>query len=296
MRKYDHVERLGHPNVEGILKGTVYIFPKLDGSNASVWWDDGFHAASRNRELSAESDNHGFFAWASSEPRILNIVQRYPRWIFYGEWLVPHSIKTYADDAWRRFYVFDVWDRSTERYVHPEVYLLALTQVESIPAKYVLCNPTRERIAELAEPVSEWLVQAGKGPGEGVVVKNYYWKNKFGRQPWAKHVISRGGSRKAAVQRDGIEAEIVSRYATEEWIRKEFLKVCMRLADGEVSEGFVQENRGKLIPMVLGCLFHVFVDEFTFAAVKKYRNPTIDFGVLNGALTGEIKAVLVELF
>ena len=27
---------------------------------------------------------------------------------FFGEWLVPHSLKTYREDAWRDFYIFDV--------------------------------------------------------------------------------------------------------------------------------------------------------------------------------------------
>lgn len=38
---YQHVEKLGTAEVDGILDGTVYVFPKLDGANASVWLDDG---------------------------------------------------------------------------------------------------------------------------------------------------------------------------------------------------------------------------------------------------------------
>lgn len=39
--KYQHVEKLGNKEVEGINIGTCYVFPKIDGTNASIWNDDG---------------------------------------------------------------------------------------------------------------------------------------------------------------------------------------------------------------------------------------------------------------
>lgn len=38
-KKYQHVERFGKKETQGIEKGTVYIFPKLDGTNGVVWFD-----------------------------------------------------------------------------------------------------------------------------------------------------------------------------------------------------------------------------------------------------------------
>ena len=62
--KYMHLERLGTTEVEGIEVGLTYVFPKLDGTNGSVWMvDDNLMAGSRNRVLSAGSDNAGFYAW-----------------------------------------------------------------------------------------------------------------------------------------------------------------------------------------------------------------------------------------
>ena len=54
-RKYTHVERFGNGAVNGIEVGECYIFPKIDGTNASVWWDDDLlqiRTGSRTRELS----------------------------------------------------------------------------------------------------------------------------------------------------------------------------------------------------------------------------------------------------
>ena len=60
--KYQHIERIGTDETDGILIGSVYVFPKLDGTNASVWLnsDGTIGAGSRNRTLSAQSDNAGF--------------------------------------------------------------------------------------------------------------------------------------------------------------------------------------------------------------------------------------------
>lgn len=60
-KKYQHLERFGNDEVEGIELGKLYIFPKLDGTNAQVWLDDegNIKAGSRNRELTLEKDNAG---------------------------------------------------------------------------------------------------------------------------------------------------------------------------------------------------------------------------------------------
>lgn len=57
--KYQSLERLGTTEVIGIEQGRCYVFPKIDGTNASVWvCDKGeIHAGSRTRKLSLESDN-----------------------------------------------------------------------------------------------------------------------------------------------------------------------------------------------------------------------------------------------
>ena len=58
-----HIERYGTDEVAGIEIGTVFIFPKVDGTNGSVFLDDtGFmRACSRNRILKDDADNHNFY-------------------------------------------------------------------------------------------------------------------------------------------------------------------------------------------------------------------------------------------
>ena len=77
--KYQHVERFGTDEVENIELGICHVFPKIDGTNGSVWLEDGqIKTGSRNRELSLESDNAGFDAAIQADRRILSYLSRHP--------------------------------------------------------------------------------------------------------------------------------------------------------------------------------------------------------------------------
>ena len=53
-KSYQHIEKLGREECEGVLNGTVTIQPKIDGTCSVVWLgEDGtVHAVSRKRKLS----------------------------------------------------------------------------------------------------------------------------------------------------------------------------------------------------------------------------------------------------
>ena len=119
-QKYQHIQKFGNTEVNGINQGTCYIFYKIDGTNGCVFGKEGnleLGFGSRNRELSdnsAESDNQRFVALMKSPEYqsvyndLLRLIQENPDFIVYGEWLIPSTLKTYKDDAWRHFYVFDI--------------------------------------------------------------------------------------------------------------------------------------------------------------------------------------------
>ena len=198
-RRYDHVERLGHEKVEGIDIGDVYVFPKLDGTNASVWFDNApgigwfIQCGSRTRTLTVLADNAGFLVWVEQD----EITKKFNEvrdsggsdWLIYGEWLVPHTLRTYREDAWRKFYVFDVYDRAKNKYLHytewePTITAAGLDVIEPL---CIFTNPTIEQLQREAEN-NTYLILDGAGCGEGIVLKNYEWENTRGNQPWAKLV------------------------------------------------------------------------------------------------------------
>lgn len=317
-RKYDHVERLGHPEVQDIDVGLIHVFPKLDGTNASVWCElDGMRVrcGSRNRVLDPGSDNHGFCTWVlGDDPKaklLREFVETNPHLIVYGEWLVPHSLKTYRQDAWKRFWIFDVWHRGSGEYLPFDSYAPKMEGLDLILPLCTAENPSANQLREIMER-NTFLLQDGAGAGEGIVLKNYLWRNKFGRQPWAKIVTNEFkekngaafGPRHVKGERD-IAAEIVAELATESFIRKEWTKVVNLVAneqrrptfaDEDEEHGFVQANRHRIIPRFLGTLYYEFVQEEIREIVKKWKNPVLDFGRLNKLLTLRAKEVMREVF
>jgi hypothetical protein len=332
-RKYDHLERSKHPDVADICFGTVHVFPKIDGTNASVWTEPVEHplgvvdldicCGSRKRVLSADADNAGFHAWVhGDDPRAIALrafVLQFPDLIVYGEWLVPHTLKTYREDAWRRFYVFDVWSRTLGGYLPYEVYSdgLAAMGIDVIPPLAIIENPSENQLAGLRDEANTYLIQDDCGVGEGIVLKNYAWANKYGRQTWSKVVRNEFKEDNAKVfgmkptqGKKQTEWEIVTAFCTPEFIRKTFAKVVGLVADeantvlcteavgvGAVPyDEFVEANRHKIIPRFLGTVYLEFIEEETRAFVKKYKNPVVDFGKLQKLVTLAAKRTMKDIF
>jgi hypothetical protein len=173
-RKYQHIERLGTTETAGIEFGECWVFPKIDGTNASIWIDDSgvVRAGSRTRELTLESDNAGFYNWIYNDTLDIfdSFFAKNPNKRLYGEWLVPHSLKTYRKEAWRDFYVFDVTEENGEdyRYLTYDEYkpLLEEYGINYIPPICKTINATSEQFYNQLEK-NVFLIEDGKGAGEG---------------------------------------------------------------------------------------------------------------------------------
>jgi hypothetical protein len=293
-KKYQHIERLGNNEVEDIEIGITHVFPKIDGTNGSIWIDNGnIKAGSRNRELSIDNDNQGFYKWVLDNQNIKNYLTKHPDHRLYGEWLVPHSLRTYRYAAWRKFYVFDITiDRDdTIEYIPYDIYkeLLEEFDVEYIPLLVMIKNGSYEKfINQLQKNV--FLIEDGKGAGEGIVIKNYAFYNKYGRQTWAKIVTSefKDKHRKEMgvpiLETSYIEDKIVNEFLTKACVEKEYAKIA---ANGWES---------KMIPQLLGVVWHEFIIEETWNFIKKYKNPKIDYKLLQRFVTAKIKEHKKELF
>lgn len=298
-KKYQHLERFGNDEVEGIELGKLYIFPKLDGTNAQVWLDDegNIKAGSRNRELTLEKDNAGFYKFVLENENIKKYLEKHPTHRLYGEFLVPHSLKTYREDAWRRFYIFDVCldkeDGSVE-YIPYDIYkpLVEEFGLDYIPPIVTMTNGLYEYFIRTLDN-NTFMIQDGKGVGEGIVIKNYDYYNKYKRQIWAKIVTNEFKEihkREMGVNNikteKVIEQEIVDNYCTAAFIEKEYSKI--------LNETGEWDNRK--IPMLLGRVFSELVKEETWNIIKKYKNPTINYKTLNALVINKIKTVKSDIF
>lgn len=303
-RRYQHIERFGNDEVAGIEDGTCYVFPKIDGTNASIYMDNEpdasiLKAGSRKRELTLDSDNAGFDKFVQEElfDKCKTFFNAYPNLRLYGEWLVPHTIKNYLDDAWKKFYVFDVvaefpLQDNSFRYLSYDEYQPLMEQYgfEYIPPLKIVTDADLEKFLQIVE-TNDYLMQGGN-IGEGIVIKNYDYKNKYGNVTWAKIVRSEFKTNHCKamgapeVSYAVIESQIAEKYVTKAFVEKEYAKVIEQ-------EG---HWNSKMIPMFLGRIWYEFVNEEMWHAVKTFKNPTIDFKKLNRQVILQIKKAMPELF
>lgn len=304
-KAYQHIEKIGSGEVEGILNGTCYLFYKIDGTNSTIWLKEnnelGF--GSRKRELSAskDGDNQGFMTTLTRDEKYADTLRDikayltlHPNHTIYGEWLVPVNIKNYKEDAWRNFYVFDIYDNDTEKYINYDVYSKLFNEkypnIKYIPLLAKLENPTEEDIKNLLSRTGEFLIS--EGLGEGIVIKNYEYTNKYGRRTWAKMLTEdflskkkglRGAKREAAENGTSIEYEII-KLLTVDHIIKEKAKVMER----RNSETFEMN----MIAELLNRVFDEFWRDNWEIILKRFHNPTINFRILKTLCSNKVKEIL----
>jgi hypothetical protein len=300
-KKYQHIERLGSDLVDGLTDGLCYIFPKLDGTNCSVWMgDDGeIHYGSSKRELTLDDGHRGFCRWVEeNKDTFKRLFTKYPEInTIYGEWLVSHNVTTYLDNAWKRFYVFDMYtDVQEYEYYEYSFYTSVCEQfgLDYIPYIGINYNTTQEYLKEKLEE-NNYLIDTQKYPdarGEGIVIKNYDFVNKYGDTVWGKMVRSefKNNNRNKRTKEEpngySIEFEIAHKYITQAFVEKEKAKI------EEQNGGWTS----KMIPQLLGVIWHEFVTEETWNFIKKFKNPKIDFRELNHQVVAVTKERLPEVF
>jgi len=306
-RKYQHVERFGTTEVNQIELGKCYIFPKIDGTNASVWLNEKgeIQAGSRRRQLTLESDNAGFYAWVKEQQNILEYLKANPTHRLFGEWLVPHSLKTYHKDAWRKFYVFDVSiDKKQSEIIHSSddriKYLpydeykdgLENHNIRFIYPISIITNASYEQLVnQLIKNV--YLIEDGKGVGEGIVIKNYDFKNKYGRNTFAKIVTSEFKEKHTKTMG---ASEMKGKKRVEEEIALEF--VTLALCEKVKSKIELDNDcfSSKDIPRLLNTVYYDLIKEDSWNFIKKHKNPTINYKTLLHFVFREVKIKLPQLF
>ena len=292
-QKYQHIEKIGTKEAQGILLGDVYVFPKIDGTNAQAWSSGGvLHYGSRNRELTLDKDNAGFMQAMAKNDQLNQFTLTHPDHRVFGEWLVPHSLRTYEDDAWRKFYVFDImYPDGTYMHYNDLQAVCELYGLEYIAPLRVIHNPTIDDLLRVL-PENTYLIREGEGQGEGLVLKNYDFVNKYGRVCWAKYVTAefkaKTGRKTPNVTKgtEMIEEAIVEKYVTGAEARKTYAKI-------------VVENGGwesRMIPQLLGRCYHDLVSENMWEIVKKKKSPTINFKTLKRFCDIKVKAEVPDLF
>lgn len=307
-RSYTHLEKLDKDVVKDILHcNHIIIQAKLDGSNACVWdaGDGTVACGSRKRNLSATSDNGGFYNYinTSTDPEVgflRNFCKDHPDYIVYGEFLgVPGqkllgTIKDYVESG---FFIFDVFDTSTGEYLpyatwskffennyHRVVPLIA-------DLDHIHCGVTIETLIDAYADKTNFNMPDGMR-GEGLVIKaEPSYRDVYGNIQIGKIVLDEFHARKKqkvkapAMTADECINAFVENYCTAAFMAKEQNKVMLALGMDE------WENKGKCIGMTIqGCLNELMQEEF-WDYFKKHL-VVLDLAALKYAIEVKVRKFL----
>lgn len=185
IKKYTDIVRLGHRSTVGVLNEGDYIevSEKLDGANASFKLNedgnvDGF---SRNTPVDEINTLRGYYGWIKENIKLelLN-----PRYRYFREWLVSHHIQ-YKQEYYQKFYLFSVYDDELQEYLSDEIVENEAVRLglNTAPILYKGQYISFEHLMSFVGK-SDMAVNFG----EGIVVKNVKYRDKFGHQCFVKLV------------------------------------------------------------------------------------------------------------
>jgi hypothetical protein len=275
-KTYHKIHRLGKEETDGILDCEFVVQEKVDGANCSIFWLDGeVRCGTRTRMLPKDESFNGFQETVNANSKVKDFLQSNPHLILYGEWLVKHTI-TYPDEAYRKIYLFDVYDTTSDIFVPQEV-------VSGLAQQLELEYPHIFAIGKLTEDeIKEFVGKSAIAPaGEGVVLKAQGFVNKFGDHIYAKVVHQKfkesnaivfGGNNKHS--ETYWEMYVVNKYCTTGRVQK-----IMQKIQAETEKRLDMEHTSR----VAGTCYHDLITEEAWEIAQKV--PAIDYKKLKGLCT-----------
>lgn len=267
MKKYQDIVRHGKNGTHHTILGDakIVIQEKLDGANASFKVDNGkVLAFSRNTQLDESNNLRGFYEWTQTlDPdELLDGV------IYFGEWLVKHKLD-YGENM-KQFYLFDIFNTHTEEYVS-----FSMVEDESkrldlnlVPVFYIGDTLPFEEIEKYAGQSKLGNV------GEGIVVKNYDFKNKFNSQVFTKIVTKdfqeKNGNNKPK-EAKGIK-DSLDQYLDTYMTKPRVEKIIHKMVDEQIlNEDYAIEDMGVILKNAGSRVFDDLVKEELDSLLKQLK-------------------------
>lgn len=188
-KKYHKIIRYGHRETNGVLnKGDhIVIQEKIDGANASFTRDeyDKLRVFSRNNELNEENTLGGFYNWVHENIDPLTLI---PGWLYFGEWLNPHKVR--YEKYEKTFILFDVYSTNLSEYGAFENVKLEAERLglQLVPVFYEGEYKDFEHLESFVGKTDLGGKLGDIETGEGIVVKNVNYTDRFGNQMFVKLV------------------------------------------------------------------------------------------------------------
>lgn len=290
-KTYNKIQALHKEESDGILNGICYLQEKIDGANTSIWLEDGeIHCGSRTRDLTKAGDGfNGFVDYVKNHEGIQNLfnLNKDLNIRLNGEWLVRHTIG-YNELNYKNFYLFDI-EIDDKVISMDEMYKMAETfGIKTAHLFEVKENPSLDDIKK----------HAGKSmlgsKGEGVVIKNINFINKFGDMSFAKYVtqefkednaVTFGGNNRSSETYN--EMYYVNKFMTLSRVTKIFHKL-------ESMEGRLDM---KHIPRIMGMCYHDLITEEAWVIAQEMgkSGKFFDFKSFKNLCDKKSKSIFIEL-
>ena len=123
-KKDDGTDAIRPKNTGAFEPGDIIqITTKIDGANASIAWDETtgkLEIFSRTNLLNSPGALRGFYDYVKTEIEPKTDWSIYKDFVFFGEWCVGHTIKSYNKEWFNKWRVYDIWCKSTGCYVSQE--------------------------------------------------------------------------------------------------------------------------------------------------------------------------------
>ena len=324
-RNYQHIEKINFlaesPDLAGLFNGEVYVYPKIDGCNCLVRYDEvnrKLVVGGRNRDFDGiDKTDRGLLAYVKErEKKFLALFEKLgPNATIYGEWLVPHTIKYYQLEAWNQYYIFDIVlykeiekdgkkELVQDRYLPYEEYSTLIDEVNKLegPAlMYIPCldkikDYTLEQVKQYVEDHKDYVYLTKEGNiGEGIIFKNYHYRNAYNRVVWGKVVFAdflqiKQDRKKVKLnlpkpQDEDFEIEpaLIGKHFNVEFAQKEKCKF-------EEVKGapFSMRNFGELLMNS----YHEFIKDNIFDFIKEAKAKPINFKNLQRLYADALKSAL----
>lgn len=280
-KKYQSIERHGKSGTHLTVEGEPYIViqEKIDGANASFQRvGDKILAFSRNTPLDETNNLRGFYEWTQT----LDVSKIHYGSIFFGEWTAKHKLD-YGENH-NKFYLFDEYDTYTEKYMpFEEVKKVAeIIGIETVPVFY-------EGKFQSIEHIKSFVGKSVLGEiGEGVVVKNYNYTNKYGVQVFTKFV-SDHFAEVSKTKQHKVKADPLTEFINSTLTEARVSKLIHKLVDeGKLNEDYAIENMGAILKGLGSSVFDDIIKEELDELLKVVK------GRVGKAVPNVVKEVLVK--
>ncbi len=287
MKKYTDIIRLGHRTTLDVLKvgDLITIEEKIDGANGSFLIENGeLEVYSRNVQLNENNNLNGFYNWVFKNIDKENLNFRY---IYFGEWLIKHKIEYYKENM-KKFYLFDIYDKVTEKYL-PFSHVLneaIRLNINHVPVFYE--GPYRDM-----KQLEQFVGQSELGnEGEGIVIKNTGYVNRFGHQMFVKLVREDYQEIKPIVDSTPLASTVESIWVMSVVTIPRIEKMLYKLIDeGILDSQYGIEDMGYILKILSGRMYEDIMKEES-DSLPSFYNDKLILKSLGKILPGLLKSII----